>query len=87
MRSHWPRRVIFAQFGMVVGTHSSSGFVVGSRRVLRRVRHTQNRYWWLQPRTQEGDLRLKEPGDTNERDALTKLLGDRRVAQVHDLRH
>ena len=69
-------------FGMVVGTHSSSGLAVGSRGGLGRQRHAQSRYLWVPPRKQEGDLRLKmEAGDTNLRDALTKLLDDRRMAE------
>ena len=58
-------------------------WTVGSRRGLDRLRHVQTRYWWVQQRVQQGDLRLKkEPGDTNVSDALTKSLDEKRMTNL-----
>ena len=69
---------MLSDFGMcadvVARTDSSSGFAVGSRRGLGRLRHVQTRYLWVQQRAQQGDFRLeKEPGDTDEK-RMTNLL-------------
>ena len=68
---------------VVIRTDMSSGLAVGSRRGLDRLRHVQTRYFWVQQRVQEGDLRLKkEPGDTNVSDALTKPLDGKRMLNL-----
>ena len=69
--------------GVVVRTDSSSGYAVGSRRGLGRLRHVRTCYLWVQQRVQEGDRRLKkEPGDTNVSDALTKPLHEQRMTNL-----
>ena len=79
-------RSMLADFGtcadVVVRTDSSSGLAVGSRRGLGRLRHVQTRFLWVQQRVQQEDLRLKELGDTNVSDALTKLLDEKRMTNL-----
>ena len=77
---------MLSDFGMcvdvVVRTDSSSGLTVGSRRGLGRLRHVQTRYLWVRQRVQQGDLCLKEPGDTNVSDALTNPLDEKRMTNL-----
>ena len=81
-------RSMLADFGVcadvVIRTDdSSSGLAVGSRRGLDRLRQVQTRYLWVQQRVQEGDLRLKtESGETNVRDALAKILDEKRMLNL-----
>ena len=80
-------RSMLADFGMcadvVVRTDSSSGWAVGSRGGLGRLRHVQTRCLWVQQRVPEGDLRLKkEPGDTILSVALTKPLDEKRMTNL-----
>ena len=64
---------MLSDFGMcadvMVRTDSSSGLV-------------QTRFKGVQQRVQQGDLRLKEPGDTNVSDALTKPLDEKRMTKL-----